>query len=105
MESKKIYKEIGKRIKLYRKQQGLTQGQLAAKINLSRTSLANLESGRQQILTHYLYEISEALNLKTPSALLVEPELLTPPQEPPALSLSKDLPDAQRLQVLHLMDN
>lgn len=39
----------------------MSQDDLAASVALSRTSITNLESGRQQVPLHTLYEIAEAL--------------------------------------------
>lgn len=64
MKNKIVYKIIGEIIKTRRKELGLTQENLAEKIKLSRPGLANIESGRQGILVHSIYEIAEALDLK-----------------------------------------
>lgn len=56
---------IGKNIKLYRKQQQLTQGQLAAKANLSRSYLADLERDRYNPSVDTLKTIAEALYTTT----------------------------------------
>jgi len=105
MDTKKLYEESGKRIKKYRKLRNLTQDQLASKINLSRTSLANLESGRQQILLHHLYEIAEALNLKSPKELMIAPKFFSTKKAPSSLPLPNEgLTKEQQLQVLLTLD-
>lgn len=48
---------------------GLTQAALANAVSLSRTSITNIEKGRQPILLHTLYSIASALNMKVPDLL------------------------------------
>jgi transcriptional regulator with XRE-family HTH domain len=74
-----LYKLLGSRAATRRKQLGLTQEEIAKQIGLSRASLANLETGRQKILLHHVYELAAALELRTitdliPNALVeIEP--------------------------------
>jgi transcriptional regulator with XRE-family HTH domain len=65
-----IYLALGKRLKESRKKAGLTQEQLAKQLNLTRTTVTNIESGRQSVTIHLMYEISEALSVSI-SELLV----------------------------------
>ena len=41
----------------------LTQEELGARVSLSRTSITNIEKGRQKILLHTLADIAEALQV------------------------------------------
>lgn len=41
----------------------MTQEALASKISLSRTSVINIEKGRQQLLVHMLVDIARSLNV------------------------------------------
>ncbi len=52
-----------------RERAGITQEELARRVGLTRTSITNIERGRQKVLVHTLYAISEALNT-SPTALL-----------------------------------
>ncbi len=61
--TKGLYEAIGVRIKDVRRSRGLTQAALASSLFLSRTSLANIERGRQRILVHTLIEIANALGV------------------------------------------
>lgn len=63
-----IYQEIGRLIRARREQVGLTQGQLAAAVEMSRPSVVNIEQGRQRIAVHDLYDLAAALH--TSPALL-----------------------------------
>jgi transcriptional regulator with XRE-family HTH domain len=64
-----LYKEIGLRIFRAREKKGLTQEQLGEKIFLQRTSITNIEKGRQKILIHTLVNIALALDVEV-SALI-----------------------------------
>lgn len=74
-----IYAGVGENVRLIRARKGMTQTALAAAIGLNRTSIVNIERGKQRFLLHTLYDIAAALevppaNLLTPA---VEPSLLT----------------------------
>jgi transcriptional regulator with XRE-family HTH domain len=58
-----IYQQIGAVIRSRRKALGMTQEVLAAKLRISRGGLANIETGRQNVLVHQLYEFGTALSL------------------------------------------
>jgi len=55
--------EIGKKIKILRKTRGLTQQQLAEKLNEKRFPITNYEIGRRSPHIKELEEIAEALNV------------------------------------------
>lgn len=57
------YASVGKKIRELRTLQGLTQMQLAERINLSYQQLQKYESGRSQITLRRLSQISEALEV------------------------------------------
>mgnify|MGYP003291381408 CR=1 FL=1 len=57
--------EIGKRIQMRRKQMGLTQEQLADKMNVSIQMVSNLERGNKSIRIENLIKLSEILNIST----------------------------------------
>lgn len=64
-----FYADLGTRIAARRRALRLTQAELAARIGLTRTSIANIEAGRQRTLAHQLGGIANALDLGL-SALL-----------------------------------
>ena len=49
--------KVAERLKEFRKEQGLTQEQLADILNIARSALANYERGRNIIATPFLYTI------------------------------------------------
>jgi transcriptional regulator with XRE-family HTH domain len=58
-----IYKDIGAIIRARRKALKLTQDKLSKKLRISRGALANIETGRQNILVHQLYNYATELGL------------------------------------------
>jgi transcriptional regulator with XRE-family HTH domain len=60
-----LYRRLGRVVAGRRDELGLTQADVAAKLGLSRASLANLESGRQRIMVHQLFALVSALKLKS----------------------------------------
>ena len=106
MESRDIYREVGRNIRRYRKGARRTQERVAAQIGMSRASLANIEAGRQQVLVHHLYAIANALDLDSPTVLMPSPSGPRDDGELSALPLPKEgLTDKQRLEVLHLLSD
>jgi transcriptional regulator with XRE-family HTH domain len=69
-ENRNFYQAVGRRIAL-RRAGRLTQEALAAKASLTRTSIINIEKGRQQILLHTLVDIATALQV-SPIELIPE---------------------------------
>lgn len=72
-----VYREFGRRVRQGRGQSQLTQDMLAHQIGLSRTSVTNIESGRQAVLLHQVYDIAKALDT-TAHALLPDDEPAAP---------------------------
>lgn len=75
-----LYITIGKRIRDIRQKKGFTQAKLADASSLSRTSITNIEHGRQQLPLHTLYDIAIALNHDV-SEFLPKTDLLEKRQE------------------------
>lgn len=63
-------KESGKRIAELRKEKGLTQDQLAEKLNISTSNLGKLERGLQSFSIDLLIEISFFFGVSTDYLLL-----------------------------------
>ncbi|MHB1210549.1 MAG: helix-turn-helix transcriptional regulator [Acidimicrobiales bacterium] len=94
-----VYERIGRLIRTRRRARDLSQLGLAGRLGLARATLANMESGRQRILAHQLYQLADALECR------VE-DLLPPPptRESAMLTFSESLSDSQREQISHLID-
>ena len=59
-----IYRLVAFRIEYNREKAGMTQEKLAKAIGLDRTTVVNIERGRQRILLHTIKDIAVALNIK-----------------------------------------
>jgi transcriptional regulator with XRE-family HTH domain len=58
-----LYQEIGIRIRRARENAGLSQNKLAESAKVSRTSVVNIEAGRQRLPIHQLWRIAEILEV------------------------------------------
>ena len=74
-----LYAIVGTRVRVAREAAELSQEQLAAAVGLTRTSITNLEMGRQQTPLHTLYAIAHALNLPLKDLLPDYPEKVPQP--------------------------
>jgi transcriptional regulator with XRE-family HTH domain len=59
-----IYLFVGNRIRLARKQASLTQEELGDRTGVGRTSIVNIEAGRQRVLLHHLVAISKVTKVE-----------------------------------------
>lgn len=66
-----FYRPVAEKIRQAREGANLTQKMLAGTIGLTRAAVANIESGRQQILLHTLCNIADACHTE-PVKLLPE---------------------------------
>lgn len=66
-----LSEQFGPRVKAARQARGLTQAELASKAELTRSSIANLEAGRQEVPVRVLAAIANALG-ETVASLLGE---------------------------------
>jgi transcriptional regulator with XRE-family HTH domain len=88
---KEFYAEVGRRVRKARKSRLLTQESLASLVSLTRTSITNIEKGRQKILLHTLADLATALRVNYASLL----------PDNPARSRDTDLQDALKGRPLH----
>ncbi|MXW19489.1 MAG: helix-turn-helix transcriptional regulator [Gammaproteobacteria bacterium] len=67
----RLYEEFGRRLRDLRlgRSKPMTQAGLGSLVGLSRTSITNIEMGRQQVSLHHLYRIAAALGIE-PDQLL-----------------------------------
>ena len=68
-----FYLTLGQKLREARRTARVTQEELAKAVGLSRTSITNIEKGRQPIYAHVLVKVAYALG-KAPSDLLSTPE-------------------------------
>lgn len=88
-----FYQAVGKLVLKARDDAGLTQELLAARVGLTRTSVTNIEKGRQKLLLHTLCQLAGALGV-APSSLL--PSTLDPSPDPVIDDLLKGRPKKER---------
>ena len=81
-----LYRRLGRAVADRRREIGLTQSAVADKLGLSRASIANLENGRQRIMVHQLFALTNVLRLK--SVLDLVPETWAPPDPLPEILVS-----------------
>jgi transcriptional regulator with XRE-family HTH domain len=74
-----IYRGVGRKIRQTRMNQNLSQDSLAQRLGISRTSMVNIEAGRQRTPLHVLWQIAELLETKL-TLLIPTPEELLAPQ-------------------------
>ena len=66
------YTEIGQRIKKFRKQQNLSQEELAEKIGISTTHMSHIETGSTKLSLPVLVDLAVSLKVKTDCLLFSE---------------------------------
>jgi transcriptional regulator with XRE-family HTH domain len=71
LDTENFYTEVGIRIRQAREEAGFSQQKLGTLVKLSRTSITNIELGRQKFLLHTLLDIALALKVR-PIRLLPE---------------------------------
>src|SRR5690606_32736521 len=68
-----LYRAFGNLVRLHRERhQDMTQEKLGTLVGLSRTSIVNIEKGRQHIALHQIFVFAGALKVR-PEALLPTP--------------------------------
>lgn len=87
---REFYRDVGRRIAERRAALGLTQGELAPLVGMTRASLSNIERGAQRFLVNTLYDFASALNV-TPPELLSDSTSSRTAVTPEDVALLKDL--------------
>ena len=67
----RFYQQFGLRVRRARLDSGLNQEALGHRVGLERSSISNIEKGRQRVQLHMLAEFAAALDV-TPAALLTD---------------------------------
>lgn len=62
-----LYAEVGRLIKSARQAKSMTQEGLGTLVDLSRTSITNIERGRQRLFLDTLYQIADKLGVRPAS--------------------------------------
>lgn len=66
-----LYRRFGELVRQHRTNAGLTQEEVGSRVDLSRTSITNIEKGRQKVLLHQLFSLAAAFET-SPASLLPE---------------------------------
>lgn len=106
-EDKRFFREMGTRIAQLRKEQNLTQQQLADELGLSQQIVASYEIGRRRIAVSTLPKLARTLGVSV-EALIGEQE--TPAKRGPTPKLQRhmerisELPKTQQRFVLQMLE-
>lgn len=73
MDIDELYNQFGQRLKRFRCAAKLTQAQVAERVGLTRTSITNIEHGRQHLMLHQLVLLAAAVSV-SPTQLLSDQE-------------------------------
>jgi transcriptional regulator with XRE-family HTH domain len=88
-----FYSAVGQLIRRARDDAHLTQDALASRVGMTRTSVTNIEKGRQKLLLHTFFDFAFALGV-APDALL--PAASAPTEQPGIDDLLKGRPKKER---------
>ena len=70
-----LYREFGRLLRQRRKDAHLSQDEVANSVGLARTSITNIETGRQHVSLHMLYALANAVGAR-PHELLPDSAIL-----------------------------
>jgi transcriptional regulator with XRE-family HTH domain len=70
-----LYRVFGRRLRVLREGKGMPQQELATLSGLTRSSIANIESGKQRVLLHQVLQFAEALHVTVPELMLSTEDL------------------------------
>ena len=68
-DSERLYELIGQKVERQRREERLSQTQLAQRCGFARGSIANIESGKQRPTLHTLWSLANALRIDMRSLL------------------------------------
>jgi transcriptional regulator with XRE-family HTH domain len=101
-------KDIGLRIRLLRQQQGLTQVELADRLDMTQSNLSAIERGTRGVTVHQIVRVAKALRASTDEILLTEkaPQSTrrTNKRLLKRLHQLEELPDRDQRLVLRLLE-
>jgi DNA-binding XRE family transcriptional regulator len=92
-----IYLEFGRRFKAARIAAGFNQEFVASFVGLSRTSITNIESGRQRFPLHVAYQLADSIGQNLKDLLPAAAEVAVP-------AGVMDLPDEMRTWAMSIRE-
>lgn len=96
MQQGPFYEALGRNVSRLRHAANLTQQQLADKVSLTRTSITNIEKGRQPVQSHVLVALAHALKTSVN-------EILPQADVEPAAALPEHLDQAKQAWVKKIL--
>lgn len=75
IEEKNFYQQVGELIKSHRIRADKNHDALASHLGLSRSSIINIENGRQKILLHTLIDAAEFFNISVTELIPQKPQV------------------------------
>lgn len=69
----RLYREFGRLLRRRRERAHLSQEVLGKRVGLTRTSISNLEAGRQRLPLHLVYRFADVLGIE-PGELMPHPD-------------------------------
>lgn len=72
MTEKEVLKRLGLRIKQLRTQKGLSQADLGVEIDVEKSNISRMESGKFNTKILTLFKVAKALDLTLPELLKIE---------------------------------
>jgi transcriptional regulator with XRE-family HTH domain len=97
-----LYREFGRILRQRRKEARLTQDDVANRVGLSRTSITNIEQGRQHVSLHMLYGLADAIGAQ-PHDLLPQKSILQKSSELEKKLVKMELPEEGKDWIRRLM--
>lgn len=91
-----FYIEFGRRLRKARTDAGLSQDLVAKRVGLSRTSITNIELGRQHVALHMLYQFASTLGVQPMTLLPTEFPHTSPDVVEPRLLRKAGVPEGGR---------
>ena len=99
-----IYKSIGKKLKQFRQEAGMTQEQLGGHAQITQNYLTLLESGKKKATVEVLVRIANALELPLSQLFESKPEVKTGIDYGKQVNMMlKDMTPKQRLLFMNLV--
>ncbi|WP_284462377.1 helix-turn-helix transcriptional regulator [Chryseobacterium sp.] len=99
-----LYPLVGRRIQDIRKENNVSQQELAEFLDLSRTSISNIENGRHPIFLHHIYTIAEKFDIPIdrilPSVFEIQNEQKLKDEDWRNLLLQEGLQDEKTIKSL-----
>jgi len=90
-----LYAEFGSRLAAARKRRRLSQAALGTLTGFSRTSITNIERGRQAVQLHHLYTFASVLGVAIEELYPKQSDIAKTFPEPPASPQDKYLQQAK----------